>query len=108
MKIPLAAAEHRLLSDLFDPRRADVTFPTETAQAARLHRLLSAHGEPDLARPEWEAVAHLLGAYLHRLAGAGVPVAPQAPLDATVGLADHAPTLQHIHAQLVRHLKATE
>ncbi len=108
MKLPLSATEHRLLSDLFDARRAAVAFPQETGEAARLHALLARLGEPDLPRADVKALTHLLGVYLHRLAGAGAPVPGDAPLAASVALADQAPALTHIHAQLLRHLEATE
>lgn len=108
LKIPLSAEEVRLLRDLFDPRRASVAFPRDTAEAARLHEALHRPGEPDLERHDAEALARLLGNYLRTLAGPGEPVPANAPLDATVDLADQAPLLAHVHAQLVRHLKATE
>ncbi|HUS16233.1 MAG TPA: hypothetical protein VM536_14640 [Chloroflexia bacterium] len=109
MKLPLAAAEHTLLAALFDPRRAPTAFPAATAEAVRLHRLLGEHGAPDLPRADVEALTQMLGDYLDRLGGGpGVPVAHQAPLADTVDLVDQAPQLQHLHAQLVRHLEATE
>ena len=107
MKLPLSEAEHTLLRDLFDPRRASVAFPNDAAEAAHLHGLLADRGEPDLPRADVDALTRLLGAYLDRLAGGGVPVPAQAPLDATVALVDDAPGLQHLHAQLVRHLDWT-
>jgi len=108
VKIPFSADEIRLLRDLFDPRRASVAFPHDTAEAERLHEALGHHGEPDLERHDAEGLARLLGAYLRTLAGTGAPVPADAPLAATVDLADQAPLLEHVHAQLVRHLKATE
>ncbi|HMA34612.1 MAG TPA: hypothetical protein VKY74_09040 [Chloroflexia bacterium] len=108
MKLPLADAERTLLHDLFDPRRVAVSFPEDQAEATRLHQLLAGHEHRDLPRADVEALTHLLGTYLRRLGGAGVPVAAQAPLDATVALAAQSPVLEHVHAQLVRHLRATE
>jgi hypothetical protein len=108
VKLPLAETERRLLRDLFDPRRAAVSFPQHTAEAARLHAELSGHEDVDLPRADVTALADLLGQYLDRLAGAGEPVPGEAPLDDTLALVEQAPTLQHIHAQFVRHLRATE
>ncbi len=108
MKLPLSAAETHLLHDLFDPRRAAVAFPRDTVEAARLHAALQHSGELDLPRTDAEVLTHLLHGYLRTLAGPGAPVPAGAPLAATVDLADQAPVLEHIHAQLVRHLRATE
>jgi hypothetical protein len=107
VKLPFADSERQLLADLFDDRRVAVTFPDDRDEAGHLHALLTTPGEADLPRDDVEVLTDMLGAYLDRLAGPGAPVPAQAPLDETVALAAHAPTLQHIHAQLVRHLKAT-
>lgn len=108
VKVPLAETERRLLRDLFDPRRAVTSFPQHTAEAARLYDELGGHDDVDLPRADVTALADLLGQYLTRLAGPGAPVPSTAPLDDTLALVEQAPTLQHIHAQLVRHLRATE
>ncbi len=108
MKLPLSSDETHLLRDLFDPRRAAVAFPHDTAEAARLHTALHHAGELDVSRADAAGLTHLLGSYLRTLAGPGAPVPAGAPLAATVDLADHSPQLTHIHAQLVRHLQATE
>jgi hypothetical protein len=108
VKVPLADTERRLLRDLFDPRRAAISFPQQTAEAARIHDQLRGHDEVDLPRADVTALADLLGQYLNRLTDTGAPVPSAAPLDDTLALVEHAPTLQHIHAQLVRHLRATE
>jgi len=107
MKLPLGQEERRLLRDLFDPRRVRSAFPHDTAEATRLHDVLAAHHEVDLPRADLEALTTLLARYVKGLAGPGVAVPPGAPLAETVALADHGATLQHIHAQLVRHLEAT-
>jgi hypothetical protein len=108
MKLPLSGDERTLLRDLFDPRRAAVNFPADEREASRLHQALAGHDEVDLPRADLEAATLLLGAFLGRLAHGGAPVPGNAPLDGTVALAADAPTLQHIHAQLDRHLRATE
>ncbi len=107
MKLPLSTSETHLLRELFDPRRAAVAFPQDTAEVVRLHAALHHSGELDVPRADAERLTHLLGGYLRTLAGAGAPVPAGAPLAATVDLADHAAQLIHIHAQLVRHLQAT-
>jgi hypothetical protein len=108
VKVPLADTERRLLRDLFDPRRAAISFPEQTAEAARIHDQLGGHDEVDLPRADVTALTDLLGQYLARLVDTGAPVPSAAPLAGTLALVEHAPTLQHIHAQLVRHLRATE
>ena len=108
VKVPLADTERRLLRDLFDPRRAAISFPQQMAEAARIHDQLGGHDEVDLPRADVTALTELLGQYLNRLADTGAPVPSAAPLDDTLALVEHAPTLQHIYAQLVRHLRATE
>ena len=100
MKLPLSGDERMLLRDLFDPRRAAVNFPTDQAEASRLYQALAGHDQIDLPRADLEAATRLLGAFLDRLS--------HAPLDGTAALAADAATLQHIHAQLDRHLRATE
>ena len=108
VKVPLADTERRLLRDLFDPRRAAISFPQHTAEAAHIYDQLGGHDEVDLPRADVTALTELLGQYLDRLATTGAPVPGTAPLDDTLALVEYAPTLQHIHAQLVRHLRATE
>ena len=108
MKLPLSGDERMLLRDLFDPRRAAVNFPTDQAEASRLYQALAGHDQIDLPRADLEAATRLLGAFLDRLAHGGAPVPETAPLDGTVALAADAATLRHIHAQLDRHLRATE
>jgi hypothetical protein len=108
VKLPLSGAERTLLRDLFDPRRAAVNFPADAGEARRLHAALAGHDEIDLPRADLEAATRLLGAFLRRLAHGGAPVPANAPLDETVALAADSATLEHIHAQLDRHLRATE
>lgn len=108
MKLPLSSDETHLLRELFDPRRAAVAFPHDTAEVARLHAALHHSGELDVSRATAKGLTHLLSVYLRTLAGPGAPVPAGAPLAATVDLADQSARLTHIHAQLVRHLRATE
>jgi hypothetical protein len=106
--VPHADTERRLLRDLFAPRRAAISFSQQAAEAARIHDQLGGDAAVNLPRADVTALADLLGHSLTRLAATGAPMPNAAPMDGTLGLVEHALTLQHTYAQLVRHRHATE
>ena len=89
--MPLADTERRLLRDLFDPRRAAISFPQQTAKAWRIHDQLGGHDEVDMPRADVTALTELLGQYLNDLADTGAPVPGAAPLDDAPSMVEYAP-----------------